>query len=122
MEVLRKIGLKRIFYVGVAEALVTLVICYVLAVTLNHKQVWLPTISQCGILSPEVFVFRWGMFVSGLLLVMESAILYIAKKISFVTLPFGILAGLCLSGLATVSSNEGFPVHRCKLINRKTIA
>ena len=122
MKILGKIGLKRIFYFGVTEALVTLVICYVLAVSVNHKPVWLPSISRCGLQSPEIFLFRWGMTASGLLLALESAILYMAKKISFVTLPLGVLAGLSLTGLATVSSSESYFVHRCKLINRKTIA
>ena len=121
MKILGKIDLRTILYFGVSEILITIILCYVLAVTLQHQPVWLPTISECGELSPEKYFFRWGILVGGLLLVIESTVLRAADRISTITFYAGVLAGLCLTGVAVVASNENLPVHLGKLVNSKTI-
>lgn len=115
MKVLAKINFRTILYFGIIEVLITILLCYILAVTLQHKPVWLPTISECGELPPEKYFFRWGILVGGLLLVVEADTLHNAKRVSNLVYSLGLVAGFCLTGVAVCASNENITVHLSKL-------
>lgn len=110
-KLLGKIDFRIILYSGIIEVLITVLLCYILAVTLQHKPVWLPTVSECGEMPPEKYFFRWGILVGGLLLVIEAVVLHTAKRSSDFVFSLGIIAGLCLTGVAVVASNEDLPLH-----------
>lgn len=111
MKVLGKIDFKIILYVGVLEVLFTVLLCYVLAVTLQHKPLWLPTISECGELEPEKHFFRWGIMFGGLLLMLEAVVLYLPQRITRLEFILGLVAGFCLTGVSVVASNENLDIH-----------
>lgn len=113
-ELLGKFNFRIILYSGILEVLITILGCYILAVSLGHKEVWLPTISECGEQPPEKHIFRWGIMVGGLLLVVEAAVLWVAKRASNHVFGLGVVAGVLLTGVACVASNEDLPVHLCK--------
>ena len=115
-QILGKINFRLILYTGIVEVLFTILFCYILAVTLQHKPVWLPTISECGELAPEKYVFRGGILFGGILLVVEGVFLHNAKRLSRLGFIFGVIAGIGLVGVACVASNEDLPLHLGKLI------
>ena len=114
MEVFGKISARIFITVGAMVTTLTILLCYTLAISLHHRPVWLPTISECGDLPPEKYFFRWGILVGGLVLVVTAVTLYTAQRTSTVSLALGILAGLCLSGVAVVGDNENNTVHTSK--------
>ena len=111
MKLLGKLNFRIILIFGIVEVIFTVLLCYILAVTLQHKPVWLPTISECGELEPEKHFFRWGILVGGLLLAIEAVVLYLAKRMSTLVFWLGLIAGLALTGVAVVASNEDLTVH-----------
>lgn len=111
MKVLGRLIVRHLLYIGLMEVLITIIICYIMAVTLQHKPVWLPTISECGELSPEKHFFRWGIMMGGILLAVESVVLWLPKIISTLVFALGFIAGLALTGVAVIASNEDLPVH-----------
>lgn len=114
MKVLGKLNFRIILYFGIVEVIFTVLLCYILAVTLQHKPLWLPTISECGELEPEKHFFRWGILVGGIILLVEAVVLYTAKRISTLGFWLGIIAGFNLTGVAVVASNENRNIHLCE--------
>lgn len=110
-KLLGKFNFRIVLYSGIILVLVTVLLCYILAVSLDHKPVWLPTVSECGEMPPEKYIFRWGILVGGLLLVIEAVMLHFAERSSKHVFALGIIAGLSLTGVACVASNEDLPVH-----------
>ena len=47
----------------------------------------------------------------GLLLAVEAVVLWIPMMISTLVFAVGLIAGLALTGVAVVASNENLPVH-----------
>ncbi len=111
MKLLGKLNFRIVLFFGILEVIFTVLLCYILAVTLQHKPVWLPTISACGELEPEKHFFRWGILVGGLLLAIEAVVLYLAKRLSTLGFWLGMIAGFALTGVAVVASNEELTVH-----------
>ncbi len=111
MKILGKLNFKWVLYFGIVEVIFTVLLCYILAVTLQHKPLWLPTISECGELEPEKHFFRWGIMLGGALLVIEAVMLHTANRLSTLGYWLGMIAGLCLTGVAVVASNEDLTVH-----------
>lgn len=110
-KLLGKFNFRIVLFSGIIEVLFTILFCYILAVTLKHKPLWLPTISECGEMPPEKYFFRWGILVGGLLLVVEAVVLHTAKRSSDWVFVLGVIAGLGLTGVAAVASNEDLPLH-----------
>lgn len=115
-KILGKLNFKPILFFGVLEVLSLILFCYILAVTLQHLDPWLPTISECGELSPEKYFFRWGIMIGGVLLVLEAVFLHNAKRLSDLAFVLGFVAGLCLTGVACVASNENRTFHLSKFL------
>ena len=113
-KLLAKLNFRVILYTGIVEVLFTILLCYALAVILGHKPVFLPTISECGEEAPEKYFFRWGILVGGILLVIEAITLHNAKRISQHGFIIGVIAGVCLTGVACVASNEDLTIHMGK--------
>lgn len=111
MKILGKLNFNYVLYFGILEVLITIILCYILAVTLQHKPIWLPTISECGEQAPEKYFFRWGILVGGLLLMIEGVMLHGAKRNSTLVLVLSLITGASLTGVAVVASNEDLPVH-----------
>lgn len=111
LKLLGKLNFKWVLYFGIVEVIITIILCYVLAVVLGHKPAWLPTISECGEYPPEKHFFRWGIMVGGLLLMIEAVMLHNAKLLSTVGYWLGLIAGFCLTGVAVVASNEYRNIH-----------
>ena len=111
MKILGKFNFRIVLFTGIIEVLITVLLCYTLAVSLHHKPAWLPTVSECGEEAPEKYFFRWGIFVGGLLLMVEALVLHTAERSSNAVYYLGLIAGACLTGVATVASNEDLPLH-----------
>lgn len=110
-KILAKLSFRVILYTGIVEVLFTILLCYGLAVALGHKPMFLPTISECGEEAPEKYFFRWGILVGGILLAVEAVFLHNAKRISQLGYTFGVIAGVALTGVACVASNENLTIH-----------
>jgi hypothetical membrane protein len=110
-KLLGKLDFRFVLYSGIILVLVTILSCYALAVALGHKPLWLPTVSECGVEAPEKYIFRWGILAGGLLLVLEALVLYLPKRASGHVFVLGVIAGVCLTGVACVAVNEDFTVH-----------
>ena len=102
MKIVGKISSKKFVSVGTSGIIFTIILCYSLAVGLQHRKPWLPTISQCGDEPPEKYFFRWGMMMGAVVLVVHAVILNVAQWTSKATFYLGLVAGLCLSGVAVV--------------------
>ena len=111
MTTLMKIKAKTFAYALTIELVITILLCYVLAVALHHRPAWLPTISQCGDHPPEKYFFRWGILVGSLLPVVQAVTLYTAGRVSKLVFYLGFIGGLCLSGVAVVGDNENNTIH-----------
>lgn len=111
MKILGKFNFRVVLFSGIIEVLITVLLCYTLAVSLHHKQAWLPTVSECGEEAPEKYFFRWGILVGGLLLMIEALVLHTAERSSNAVYYLGLIAGACLTGVAAVASNEDLPLH-----------
>jgi len=53
----------------------TIIACYVIAVSLGHVPAWLPMISDCAVNSPESYLFRLGMISSAVFLQLNSVLM-----------------------------------------------
>jgi len=116
MKILGKLNFKEVLFAGIFEVLFTIFLCYILAVSLGHKEAWLPTISECGVYSPEKYFFRWGILAGGLLLCLEAVVLWLPKRISTVVSALAFLAGIALTLVAVVSVQENYTVHMSELV------
>ena len=114
MAILGKVSVKTLINIGVVETAAVILLCYGLAVSLGHQKPWLPMISGCGDHPPEQYFFRWGIFVSSFVPMLQAVAMRTAGRISKVTFTLGFVAGLCLSGVAVVQDNEAGTVHSSK--------
>ena len=116
LKLLGKFNFRIVLFVGILLVLITIFLCYGLAVSLGHKDAWLPTISECGVLPPEMYFFRWGILVGGLLLVVEAVVLHTASRVSNTAAWLGGIAGFLLTGVAVVSADDDITLHLSKFL------
>ena len=94
--------------------LTVIFVCYAIAVSLGHVPAWLPTISNCGDTPPEQYIFRYGIFVGALMLVVLALYIYGADfpfSKDPINLFLGGFGGLCLGVVAICQDNEDNFVH-----------
>ena len=114
MEILAKVSFGTLIHIGVVELASVILVCYGLAVKEGHVKPWLPTISDCGVYPPEVFIFRYGLVVGAVLLAVEAVALYNADKPfskSKICLVLGLVVAFCLGVVGVVNDQEVPPVH-----------
>ncbi len=111
MKVLGSLSARLLVHVGVIVMSVTIITCYIIAVSLGHVKPWLPTISACGDHAPEEFLFRFGIFCGAMLLEVEAFALYLSKKASRTTFALGAVAAFSLGVVAVVGANENNVLH-----------
>lgn len=118
MIVLGKISVNLFIHFGALVFLGTILLCYILAVSLHHVPAWLPMISDCAVLAPEKYPFRWGFMVGSTLLGVQSLLIYGADKPyskSKLALFTGVVAAFCLSVVGVVNEEEDNTIHSGKL-------
>lgn len=118
MIVLGKISVNLFIHFGALVFLGTILLCYILAVSLHHVPAWLPMISDCALLAPEKYPFRWGFMVGSALLGVQSLLIYGADKPyskSKLALFTGVVAAFCLSVVGVVNEEEDNIIHSGKL-------
>lgn len=109
-------------YVTVGLTTSTILVSYVIAVSLHHEPAWLPMISDCAIKAPEMYIFRYGMLVSASLLATNVLIVHAATKATYsrahLTLTCGLLAAFGLGMLTAVNVHEFTAVHggKCSMM------
>jgi len=100
--------------------LVTILTCYVIAVSLGHVIPWLPMISDCAVYPPESYLFRLGIISSGILVFLNSLMFYFFvnsnamsrnKKLDNISLGISALASLGLAIVGAVNEDENGTVH-----------
>lgn len=114
MAVLGQVPLNVLFHVSVLLPTATILLCYTLAASLGHVPAWLPMISDCAVLPPEKYPFRWGIVLSAALMGIQSVLVYGANKPyskSKVALVVGVLASFCLSVIGVVNEDEDNTIH-----------
>lgn len=117
MVVLGRVPVNVFIHFGVLVFLGTILLCYILAVSLHHVPAWLPMISDCAVQAPEKYPFRWGFMVGSTLLGAESVIIYGADKPyskSKLALVMGVLASFGLSVVGVVNEDEDNLIHSSK--------
>ena len=117
MAVLGKIPGKELVHFGAGIMLVTILLCYAIAVGEGHVKPWLPTISMCGENPPEQYFFRYGILTGAQLLVVLAWYVYVADfpfSGDLLNVTMGVIAGVCLGIVAVVASNEDNSVHSCE--------
>ena len=115
--VLEKLPVNAVFHVGVVLPLGTIFLCYTVATSLDHVPVWLPMISDCAVLPPEKYPFRWGIVLSAAIFAGQSVLLYGADRPysrSKVALFLGLLTSFCLSVVGVVNEAEDNTIHSSK--------
>lgn len=101
-------------YISGGAALTTIILCYVLAVSLGHVQPWLPMISDCGVLPPECFLFRAGLVLAAAALSVQVVSVFNAERDttrSRAALAFGLLSAVGLAIIGVVSEKESSGAH-----------
>ena len=59
MKVLTQVPVNLFIHVSALVITVTIFLCYGIAVALGHVKAWLPMISDCAVLPPEKYPFRY---------------------------------------------------------------
>ena len=115
-----KLPVPLIYTITAIETLVTLLGCYAIAVACGHvRRPWLPMISDCGIKSPEKYLFRLGIMLGSILMSGEMVLVYYSgkpyskSKFSLVTATVG---SFCLAVSAVISKKKCNRVHGGNLI------
>lgn len=118
MATVGRLRASTVFHVKCVLGLSTIILCYILAVSFKHvRSAWLPMISDCAVLSPEKFFFRYGVLTAALLMICESVIIYLAAvPRSKVALVLGSLSALCLGVVAVDNEREAPSVHSGKTV------
>ena len=117
MAVLGTLQLNVLFHVGALVIPGTILLCYILAVSLGHVPAWLPMISDCQVFAPEKYFSHWGVLFGAALLGAQNTLIYGANKPyskSKASLALGLVASFCLSVVAVVSEEEDNAVHSSK--------
>ena len=109
------VGAPVLTYATVSLCTFTILVSYVIAVSLHHEPAWLPMISDCATKAPEMYIFRFGMLVSACLLATNVLVVHAATKATYslakCTLISGLLAASGLALLTTVNVHEFSAVH-----------
>eukprot|EP00117_Sycon_ciliatum_P013288 scpid21268/ scgid14009/ len=104
-----------IIQVSVALTLATSVLVYIIACSLKHVSLWLPSISDCATKAPEMYVFRFGMMVAAFLQATNVLINYNATRGSYafpkLTALAGALGSFALGMLTVVSEDDDKRLH-----------
>jgi hypothetical protein len=114
MIIYKSFMVKTITYSAVLITWSTILVCYGLAVGLGHVPAWLPTISDCGVQSPEKYLFRMGLSIGATALLVNVILVYYAfpdfnfRKLKLLT---GVLSSCGLAILASVNEQENNKVH-----------
>ena len=119
MEILDKLSVKMFVFVGVLEMLSTLLLGYGLYEITGHAfnattgHGLIPVISDCGVKSPEKYVFRIGFVIGGLLMAVQCvAISYLDKgPTARLSLVVGLVQGCGIAVVGVVSETENIVVH-----------
>ena len=114
MKVLCHVPFNVLVHAAAVEILSVIFLCYGLAVALGHVPAWLPMISDCGVYSPEVYLFRYGFVVAAFLMATEAVMVYNANKTfskSKLCLVLGTVAPFCLGVVGVVNEKECNDVH-----------
>ena len=114
MEVFCKASFRTLVHLVVIEVITVIMTCYTIAVMEGHVEPWLPTISACGERPPEDYIFRYGIVVGAVLLIVEAVAFYYADKPfsgNKLILALGSVAGFCLGVVAVVSAKEWNVLH-----------
>ena len=109
--------LSVLFHTGVLVTGGTILLCYVLAVSLRHVPAWLPMISACQVYPPEKYFSRWGILVGAALFGVQNVLIYGANKSyskSKASLVLGLVGAFCLSVVAVVNEAENNTIHSGK--------
>ena len=115
--VLGDIPVQKLSHFVAACTLLTILVCYTIAVEEGHVAAWLPTISQCGDTPPEMFIFRYGILTGALSLVVLSLYIYTADfpfSHNFTNVFLGVVAALSLGVVAICADNENNLIHTSK--------
>ena len=114
MGIIGKVPVNVFIHAAALEILVTILLCYTLAVSLGHVPVWLPMISDCAVYPPEKYPFRWGFVVGATLMGVQNVLIFGADKPyskSKTSLVLGLLASFCLSVVGVVNEEEDNLIH-----------
>ena len=112
MTTLGSLKASFVFHFTSTVGLCTVVLCYTLAVSFKHVKPWLPMFSDCAVMSPEMFPFRFGVLTTAMLMGCESVVIFLAAAPrSRSALWLGVLASLCLGVVAVVNMKEAPKVH-----------
>ena len=74
-HVIGALSAQVIFRICVYMWVSTIIVCYIIAVSLGHVPAFLPMISDCAVAAPERYIFRLG-FISGANWLFASSLLY----------------------------------------------
>ncbi|KAL5474514.1 hypothetical protein EMCRGX_G026470 [Ephydatia muelleri] len=114
MKVLTQVPVNVFIHLSALVITFTIFLCYGIAVGLGHVKAWLPMISDCAVLPPEKYPFRYGFVVEALLLAVETVIIYNANKAyskSKTCLVLGVTGAFCIGVVGVVNEQECNPVH-----------
>lgn len=95
----------------------TIIICYIIAVSNGHVKPWLPYISDCAVKYPEAYIFRSGMTLASFFITLNyfEYYLFINKynksAMSFITFIIGTIGNIGLGGVAVVNEKENHDLH-----------
>lgn len=112
MERLSQVSLSFIIRVGIVHSILTVMICYIIAVTKDHVDI-IPMISDCGVMKPEQYFFRFGTTVAAVILATGSIGIYLSNTAyqSKLALILSLLASLSLAVVGIVSQVENWTMH-----------
>ena len=114
MSVLGSIRVSTLIQIAAVWILGTILLCYSLAVGYHHVKPWLPMISDCAVLSPEKYPFRFGLLVGAVGLSVQVICIYLVEETfskSKLALFFGLVSSFCLGVVAVVNEVENSGVH-----------
>jgi hypothetical protein len=107
------LSLATILRTGVILAVLVSVTCYIMALSNNHLDYFIPMISDCGSRPPEKYIFHYGCITSSILLSIAGVGIYMTdEKYRYkVTLFTALLGCVGLAGLGSVSLLENLTLH-----------
>ena len=119
LDVLGHIQARTLTWLSAGCGVVTIFVCYTIAVSLGHVPAWLPMISDCAVYAPEKYIFRFGMITTANLLFLNALMMFgflstitpgrrSGDKVGLV-LAFISSVGLAIVG--SVNEQENNPIH-----------
>lgn len=97
--------------------LLTIFICYIIAVSKGHVKLWLPYISDCAVGYPEAYIFRSGMTSASFFMILNCFEFYLfIKRYNKTILPLfsfvsGLISNIGLGGVAVINEKENHTLH-----------